>query len=150
MYYNAKSGLILLILQSLLYIVFAGKEYQTNEISCGSCFTYFTSCIDYSFKYGACCEYSELNEMEDLERCRNKYMYCTTNLTKTYYRRLTCPQSNCPAGEEIYNHTEYGKTKYISRNWGWFDHGFNCKIKLVASPDLNGKLIMNIQTVDDT
>ena len=65
-------------IQGNIVIKGEGREYKTNEISCTSCYTYWTACIDWNFHYGACCEYTE---GEGLEQCKNKYKYCTTGLT---------------------------------------------------------------------
>jgi len=85
------------------------------------------------------------------EACNAPGWYCTTGITETSYKLLTCPQQLCPT-EGAYTHeaTEMNQEVLHSKNWNLkSDPGRHCKMVISASEKLNGKLIVNLKSVDD-
>ena len=49
----------------------------------------------------------------------------------------------------MYEHSEYDKPKVFSKRWGFFDYGYNCKMRFRANKRLNGKLRVEVESIND-
>jgi hypothetical protein len=110
--------------------------------NCNQCTESWTSCVDKNFNDGFCC-----TGEQSYKDCQGRYEYCSTGLKKDHYKWLTCPMYNCPAGHSVHEHNSFGEIQYISRKWGVFDNGANCKTVIKGNKKLNGKINVEIQQV---
>lgn len=116
----------------------AQRGYEIDAYKCSTCYFTYNSCINEDFATAECC----LDQL-----CRDKYKYCSTNLLSKNYKALTCPIKNCPAGPMTFKHMAINSQEKVTRQWGLFDNGFNCKYIVNADSKLNGKIILNIEEV---
>mmetsp|Transcript_1967 Transcript_1967/g.2917 ORF Transcript_1967/g.2917 Transcript_1967/m.2917 type:complete len:249 (-) Transcript_1967:908-1654(-) len=122
------------IVLSLVQLALAG--YGTDKDSCIPCYKAgHVHCVDSTFLNGYCC-----TESDTLERCMNRYDYCTSHLQYSIYKVFTCPmQDNCPSGGlKHIEHTEI--ESLVEDRVAWTDPGKFCKIKVSASSHMNGKM----------
>ena len=56
---------------------------------------------------------------------------------------------NCPSGSTTLYMDRVNDKKEESRNWGFFETGFNCKV-IFKAINMNGKMHVEVQNVDNT
>lgn len=102
-------------------------------------------CIDEDFGYAECCSGA------DPSACMEKFRYCTQGVEQNVYRELTCMQVSCPKGNKpaIHRHDDYALIESEIMDWGIMSNAYQCRVVISASERLNGKLIVEIYSVND-
>mmetsp|Transcript_16769 Transcript_16769/g.25839 ORF Transcript_16769/g.25839 Transcript_16769/m.25839 type:complete len:197 (+) Transcript_16769:222-812(+) len=77
------------------------------------------------------------------------HKYCSLNLDSGAFKVFTCPMENCPAGNSLVsqNHTKINEIVHSSAKWSANERGYNCKVQISASPLVNGKLNVKVESV---
>jgi hypothetical protein len=101
----------ILFLLALIRAAVQDYEYDLTYSNCITCFAYHTACINEDMTKAVCCAWDENSILNDndfvlspelLNRaCISNQHYCTSNLTYSHYKRLVCPQNNCPGGDPL-------------------------------------------------
>ena len=133
----------------LLGIASAG-EWTTNVLTAASrCYRVGrTHCISDDFSSSSCCEYPDGSV--DLDRCINKYKFCTKNLRTTTYKEFTNPSRGCPGANLFtYQHSGLGVIKRMEAPWAASDIGWFCRMTINAKPGMNAKIRVRILGTGD-
>lgn len=132
---------------SLLLLPLVAANFQTgSKKDCISCIVRGVHCATEDFQYTHCCEFEE-GERE-LQMCMDRFKYCTRNIQGFGVKELTCPSQNCPQNI-VREHDDYYQGKVDIREWSILESGLNCKIVVKAHEYLNGKLIVNIASLEE-
>lgn len=78
------------------------------------------------------------------------YFVCTEQSTPENLKQVTCPSSGCSVPNSVRTLTRYSVEYYDERSWS--DNaadGSNCKLVVRSSPDLRGKLNVDINSVSN-